>query len=48
MFVCWDVERFGRFDSLEAGRWIYPLRRAGVRLHTRVDGEIDWALTSAA
>ncbi len=30
--LCWDQDRFGRFDSLEAGEWISPLRRAGVEL----------------
>ena len=24
--LCWDQDRFGRFDSIEAGRWIHPLR----------------------
>jgi DNA invertase Pin-like site-specific DNA recombinase len=28
--LCWDQDRFGRFDSIEAGEWISPLRRAGV------------------
>ena len=32
--LCWDMARFGRFDSIEAGRWIYPLREAGVWLIT--------------
>ncbi len=22
--LCWDQDRFGRFDSLEAGEWIAP------------------------
>ena len=26
--LCWDQDRFGRFDSIEAGEWISPLRRA--------------------
>lgn len=40
--LCWDQDRFGRFDSMEAGYWTYPLRQAGVRLVTVNDGPIDW------
>ncbi len=40
--LCWDQDRFGRFDMLEAGRWIHPLRQAGVHLATVTDGPIDW------
>ena len=40
--LVWDQDRFGRFDSLEAGHWIYPLRNAGVRLVTIAEGPIDW------
>jgi len=40
--LCWDQDRFGRFDSIEAGRWIYPLRKAGVWLITCAQGRIDW------
>ena len=40
--LCWDQDRFGRFDSLEAGHWIYPFRESGVSLITLSDGEIDW------
>jgi site-specific DNA recombinase len=39
---CWDQDRFGRFDSLEAGYWIWPLRNAGVKLVTIAQGAIDW------
>ena len=35
--------RFGRFDSQEAGYWTFPLRKAGIRLHTATDGIIDWS-----
>ena len=28
--LCWDQDRFGRFDSIEAGEYISPLRRCGV------------------
>ena len=40
--LCWDMDRFGRFDSLEAGYWIKPLRDKGVRLVTIGQGSIDW------
>jgi DNA invertase Pin-like site-specific DNA recombinase len=40
--LCWNQDRFGRFDSLDAGHWIYPFRKAGVRLATVNDGAIDW------
>ncbi len=30
--LCWDQDRFGRFDSIEAGEWISRLRRVGVEL----------------
>jgi len=42
VILCWDQDRFGRFDSLEAGKWICPLRDAGVRLSTIAQGDIDW------
>lgn len=41
--LVWDSDRFGRFDSIEAGRWIHPLREAGVSLVTVADGTIDWS-----
>jgi site-specific DNA recombinase len=40
--LCWDQDRFGRFDLIEAGRWIEPLRNAGVTLVTVTDGVVDW------
>ncbi len=40
--VVWDQDRFGRFDSLDAGHWIYPIRQAGVQLVTINEGPIDW------
>ncbi len=42
VIVCWDMDRFGRFDTIEAGRWIFPLRQAGIWLHTVTQGVIDW------
>ena len=26
--LCWNQDRFGRFDLIEAGKWIAPLRDA--------------------
>src|SRR4051794_19216939 len=40
--LCWDQDRFGRFDPLEAGYWVKPLRDAGVWLETVAQGRIDW------
>ena len=40
--VCWDQDRFGRFDSLEAGHWCYPFRTNNVQLVTVNNGPIDW------
>jgi DNA invertase Pin-like site-specific DNA recombinase len=42
VILCWDQDRFGRFDILEAGKWIAPFRDSGVRLETVAQGEIDW------
>ncbi len=40
--LCWDQDRFGRFDPLEAGFWIKPMRDAGIVLVTVAQGKIDW------
>jgi DNA invertase Pin-like site-specific DNA recombinase len=40
--LCWNQDRFGRFDQIEAGWWIHPLRKAGVYLVTCDMGRIDW------
>jgi site-specific DNA recombinase len=40
--LCWDQDRFGRFDPIEGGFWILPFRNAGVRLETIAQGKIDW------
>jgi DNA invertase Pin-like site-specific DNA recombinase len=41
--LCFDQDRFGRFDMIEAGWWIMPLREAGVTLETIAQGVIDWS-----
>lgn len=40
--LCFDQDRFGRFDMIEAGWWITPLRQADVSLETIGQGVIDW------
>jgi DNA invertase Pin-like site-specific DNA recombinase len=40
--LCWDQDRFGRFDPLEAGYWVKPLRDRGIYLETIAQGKIDW------
>ena len=40
--ICWNQDRFGRFDLIEAGSVIDPLRKAGVSLATVTDGHIGW------
>ena len=40
--LCWDQDRFGRFDTIEAGSIIFPLRQAGIWLQTVTQGRIDW------
>jgi DNA invertase Pin-like site-specific DNA recombinase len=42
VILCWDKDRFGRFDSIEQGYWVKPLRDVGVRLVTVAQGAIDW------
>jgi site-specific DNA recombinase len=42
VILIWDQDRFGRFDSMEAGYWIHPLRKAGVRLVSVTEGPINW------
>lgn len=42
VILCWDQDRFGRFDPLEAGFWVKPMRDAGVTLETVAQGVIDW------
>jgi len=42
IILCWDQDRFGRFDILDAGKWIAPIREANVRLETIAQGKIDW------
>lgn len=40
--LCWDQDRFSRFDPLEANHYWYLLDRAGVLLATVAQGKLDW------
>jgi DNA invertase Pin-like site-specific DNA recombinase len=40
--VVYDRSRFGRFDSVEYGRWVQPLRESGVELESVADGVENW------
>ncbi len=40
--LCTDVDRFGRFDIVDAAEWIKPLRKAGIHLATVNQGRMDW------
>ena len=40
--LVWDIDRFGRFNSMEAGYWNHPLMKAGVRLVAVNEGVINW------
>jgi len=40
--IVYDRSRFGRFDSVEYGRWVQPLREAGVELESVADGVENW------
>jgi DNA invertase Pin-like site-specific DNA recombinase len=40
--LCDDKDRFGRFDSIDLGEVVAPLRRKGVWVDTVAQGKIDW------
>jgi site-specific DNA recombinase len=40
--LTWDQARFGRFNSLEFGYYVFPLCQAGIYLVTTQDGVVDW------
>jgi DNA invertase Pin-like site-specific DNA recombinase len=42
VILVWDIDRFGRFNSIEAGFWIHPLMRAGIQLATVTEGPVNW------
>lgn len=41
--LCWDQDRFGRFDPHEAAYYTFPLSKSGVKLVTCDKGPIDWS-----
>jgi DNA invertase Pin-like site-specific DNA recombinase len=40
--LCDDKDRFGRFDSIDLGEVVAPLRRKGVWVDTVATGKVDW------
>ena len=40
--LCDDKDRFGRFDSIDMGEIIAPLRRKGIHINTVAQGRRDW------
>jgi site-specific DNA recombinase len=42
VILCDDQDRFGRFDSIDFGYYVKPLRDRGVKLVTVNQGVIDW------
>jgi site-specific DNA recombinase len=41
VILCWDQDRFSRFDPLEANHYWFLLRQSGVRIVTVRQGELD-------
>ena len=44
--LCLDISRFGRLDSIEGAFAKKTLRDAGKKLHSLIEGEIDWNSTT--
>jgi DNA invertase Pin-like site-specific DNA recombinase len=42
VILCDDRDRFGRFDSIDYGYYVKPLRDRGVWLETLAQGKLDW------
>ncbi len=42
LILVWSLDRFGRFDVIDAGRFVAPLRDAGVSVETLDKGRVDW------
>jgi site-specific DNA recombinase len=40
--LCDDKDRFGRFDAIDLGYYVKPLRDRGVKLVTVAQGPVDW------
>ena len=41
--LCWDQDRFSRFDPMEANYYWHILSKAGVKIVTTTQGELDFA-----
>src|SRR5262245_59256278 len=42
LILCDDKDRFGRFDAIDLGEVVAPLRRKGVSLETVAQGRVNW------
>jgi DNA invertase Pin-like site-specific DNA recombinase len=42
VILCDDKDRFGRFDSIDYGFYVKPLRDRGICMETVAQGKIDW------
>jgi DNA invertase Pin-like site-specific DNA recombinase len=42
VILCDDRDRFGRFDSIDYGYYVKPLRDRGLWLETVAQGKLDW------
>ena len=42
VILCWDQDRFSRFDPMEANFYWHQLRQAGVHIETVTDGKLDF------
>src|SRR5262249_28811809 len=43
VILCDHKDRFGRFDSIDFGYYVKPLRDARIWLETAAQGKVDWA-----
>jgi DNA invertase Pin-like site-specific DNA recombinase len=43
VILCDDKDRFGRFDTIDHGYYVKPLRDAGLRIETVAQGRVDWS-----
>jgi DNA invertase Pin-like site-specific DNA recombinase len=43
IIVCDDKDRFGRFDTIDYGYYVKPLRDAGIQLDAVAQGMVDWS-----
>jgi DNA invertase Pin-like site-specific DNA recombinase len=43
VILCDDKDRFARFDTIDQGYYVKPLRDRGIRLETVAQGRVDWS-----